>query len=253
MMEHTLKVEALENGTVIDHIPAGQGRRILKLFRMSESGERIYIGFNLPSRRTGKKDLIKVGAVLGIAGGIGSAVSGSAASSGLGEVVDATGGVETAVSSTANTGIPAAMDATGGLETAIENSANTSLASRAAQTAGINPNIDPSINQGGTLANRAAQSAAAPPDMPVPSTPQVPPSVADGARGLTQNDLTAFWEKLKGAGKWMGQNPELLKVGGSVLESMYGPQAEQLDYQKSLMERARANLNNPIKLGRATS
>ena len=27
MMEHTLKVEALENGTVIDHIPAGQGRR----------------------------------------------------------------------------------------------------------------------------------------------------------------------------------------------------------------------------------
>ena len=27
---------------------------------MSESGERIYIGFNLPSRRTGKKDLIKV-------------------------------------------------------------------------------------------------------------------------------------------------------------------------------------------------
>ena len=60
MMEHTLKVEALANGTVIDHIPAGQGRRILKLFRMSESGERIYIGFNLPSRRTGKKDLIKV-------------------------------------------------------------------------------------------------------------------------------------------------------------------------------------------------
>ena len=59
-MEHTLKVEALANGTVIDHIPAGQGRRILKLFRMSESGERIYIGFNLPSRRTGKKDLIKV-------------------------------------------------------------------------------------------------------------------------------------------------------------------------------------------------
>ena len=25
MMEHTLKVEALANGTVIDHIPAGRG------------------------------------------------------------------------------------------------------------------------------------------------------------------------------------------------------------------------------------
>ena len=51
MMEHTLKVEALENGTVIDHIPAGQGRRILKLFRMSESGERIYIGFNFNKKK----------------------------------------------------------------------------------------------------------------------------------------------------------------------------------------------------------
>ena len=59
-MDYTLKVEALKSGTVIDHIPAGQGRRVLKLFRLSESGERIYIGFNLPSRRTGKKDLIKV-------------------------------------------------------------------------------------------------------------------------------------------------------------------------------------------------
>ncbi|MBP7970367.1 MAG: aspartate carbamoyltransferase regulatory subunit, partial [Aquaspirillum sp.] len=27
-MEHKLTVEALKDGTVIDHIPAGQGRRI---------------------------------------------------------------------------------------------------------------------------------------------------------------------------------------------------------------------------------
>ncbi len=60
MMEHSLKVEALKNGTAIDHIPAGQARRILKLFRLSESGERVYIGFNLPSQQFGKKDLIKV-------------------------------------------------------------------------------------------------------------------------------------------------------------------------------------------------
>ena len=59
-MDYTLKVEALKSGTVIDHIPAGQGRRVLKLFRLSESGERIYIGFNLPSQRIGCKDLIQL-------------------------------------------------------------------------------------------------------------------------------------------------------------------------------------------------
>lgn len=63
-MEHKLTVEALKDGTVIDHIPAGQGRRIAKLLRLSESGQRVYMGFNLPSRRSGKKDLIKVENIL---------------------------------------------------------------------------------------------------------------------------------------------------------------------------------------------
>ncbi len=63
-MEHKLTVEALKDGTVIDHIPAGQGRRIAKLLRLSESGQRVYMGFNLPSQRSGKKDLIKVENIL---------------------------------------------------------------------------------------------------------------------------------------------------------------------------------------------
>lgn len=64
IMEHKLTVEALKDGTVIDHIPAGQGRRIAKLLRLSESGERVYMGFNLPSQRSGKKDLVKVANIL---------------------------------------------------------------------------------------------------------------------------------------------------------------------------------------------
>lgn len=53
---------------------------------------------------TGNKKLTRIGAVLGLAGGIGTALSGasSAASSGLGQAVDATGGLETATSFGAN-------------------------------------------------------------------------------------------------------------------------------------------------------
>ena len=54
-MDYTLKVEALKSGTVIDHIPAGQGRRVLKLFRLSESGERIYIGLTCPASASAAK------------------------------------------------------------------------------------------------------------------------------------------------------------------------------------------------------
>ncbi len=59
-IDYTLKVEALKDGTAIDHIPAGVGTKVLRMFGLMESGERLYVGLNLPSRRLGKKDLIKV-------------------------------------------------------------------------------------------------------------------------------------------------------------------------------------------------
>lgn len=55
-----LKVEAIENGTVIDHIPAGMGVRILKFFQLTDNQERITVGLNLRSGDNHKKDLIKV-------------------------------------------------------------------------------------------------------------------------------------------------------------------------------------------------
>ena len=57
-----LEVEAIVNGSVIDHIPAGQGINILKHFRMLDTqrtGAKITVGFNLPSKTMGLKDLIK--------------------------------------------------------------------------------------------------------------------------------------------------------------------------------------------------
>lgn len=55
-----LQVEAIKNGTVIDHIPAGQALNILKHFHILDNNDRITVGFNLPSKANGHKDLIKV-------------------------------------------------------------------------------------------------------------------------------------------------------------------------------------------------
>ncbi|WP_105900816.1 aspartate carbamoyltransferase regulatory subunit [Vibrio gangliei] len=55
-----LQVEAIKNGTVIDHIPASIGIKVLKLFEMDNSKEKVTIGLNLPSSALGHKDLLKI-------------------------------------------------------------------------------------------------------------------------------------------------------------------------------------------------
>ncbi|UJF19097.1 aspartate carbamoyltransferase regulatory subunit [Vibrio sp. SS-MA-C1-2] len=60
LKEKKLQVEAIKNGTVIDHIPAYVGVKILKLFKLHKSDERITIGLNLPSSALGAKDIIKI-------------------------------------------------------------------------------------------------------------------------------------------------------------------------------------------------
>nr|WP_024966715.1 aspartate carbamoyltransferase regulatory subunit [Pantoea sp. IMH] len=58
--DNKLQVEAIKRGTVIDHIPAQIGFKLLSLFRLTETDQRITIGLNLPSRELGRKDLIKI-------------------------------------------------------------------------------------------------------------------------------------------------------------------------------------------------
>ncbi|AYV21740.1 aspartate carbamoyltransferase regulatory subunit [Vibrio mediterranei] len=58
--ETQLQVEAIKNGTVIDHIPANIGIKVLKLFAMDQSKQRVTIGLNLPSSALGCKALLKI-------------------------------------------------------------------------------------------------------------------------------------------------------------------------------------------------
>ncbi len=55
-----LEVAALENGTVIDHIPSNQLFKVVNLLKLDRFSDSITIGNNLASQRYGKKGIIKV-------------------------------------------------------------------------------------------------------------------------------------------------------------------------------------------------
>lgn len=59
-MIKTLSVSAIKDGTVIDHIKSGNALRIIHLLGLLDSGKQITLGLNLPSKRFGKKDIIKI-------------------------------------------------------------------------------------------------------------------------------------------------------------------------------------------------
>jgi len=53
-------VAVIKNGTVIDHIAAGNAMKIVHLLDLHNHPKRLSIGLNLPSEALGCKDLIKV-------------------------------------------------------------------------------------------------------------------------------------------------------------------------------------------------
>lgn len=55
-----LEVAALENGTVIDHIPSGQLFKVVSLLGLDKLDKSITIGNNLISRKIGRKGIIKI-------------------------------------------------------------------------------------------------------------------------------------------------------------------------------------------------
>ena len=55
-----LLVAALENGTVIDHIPSELVFTIASLLELEKLGSSVTIGYNLHSNKVGKKGIIKV-------------------------------------------------------------------------------------------------------------------------------------------------------------------------------------------------
>ena len=61
MSEHKeLQVAALENGTVIDHIPTEKLFKVTELLQLNKCTDSVSIGNNFPSKKIGRKGMIKV-------------------------------------------------------------------------------------------------------------------------------------------------------------------------------------------------
>ena len=60
MTEKVMKVQPIRNGTVIDHIIAGKGVKIMDLLGFNQEGTAILSIMNVKSKKLGRKDIIKV-------------------------------------------------------------------------------------------------------------------------------------------------------------------------------------------------
>ena len=60
MKKTELKVSAIKNGTVIDHIPAKDLFKVIKILKLDKNDNQITFGTNLESKKHGKKAIIKI-------------------------------------------------------------------------------------------------------------------------------------------------------------------------------------------------
>ncbi len=216
---------------------------------------------------TGEKDLLKVGGLMSLGGGIGTALggasAGASAASGAGEVLSGGGALGTNVTPSLLDGAGVAFDAGGGL---LETAAADAIAQTAAQTGSL------MVDGAGSILGSASDAlgsssiwdrvkgAVSSQDAPTPGVVQSsvdPLSQRAAQAGLDQNSLQGYLKSgmdkagsaLGKTADFMSKNKELVNMGGSVLESMYGPEAEMIDWKKSIYNRQMRNLNRPVKLG----
>lgn len=60
MKRQELLVAALENGTVIDHIPSHKLFEVINVLHLEEMTTKVTIGYNLKSEKMGQKGIIKI-------------------------------------------------------------------------------------------------------------------------------------------------------------------------------------------------
>lgn len=61
MKRQELMVAAIENGTVIDHIPSAKLFEVVRLLHLENiTSSSVMVGYNLPSKKMGNKSIIKV-------------------------------------------------------------------------------------------------------------------------------------------------------------------------------------------------
>lgn len=213
---------------------------------------------------TGKEDLLKIGGILSLGGAAATAVGGSSAAAG-GEASAAFDGAGSAAGSdAAQFGKYGWQDPT--LTSASQGSTVGTIGAEAMKAATTDPStgiLGYAQRLGGTgggttqAATTSALSATANQPAAGVVSQYVDPVQAAGATmdAPTMNSiLQSAWDKTKalgtGVGDFVRNNKELVQLGGGILQGMYGPQAEQMDFERQAYERRMRNLNSPVALGR---
>lgn len=60
MQKNEMLVAAIQNGTVIDHIPSEKAYQVAQLLKLADLNTPVTIGYNFLSKKLGKKGIIKV-------------------------------------------------------------------------------------------------------------------------------------------------------------------------------------------------
>lgn len=55
-----LSIEGIQNGFILDHIPAGKGLELYQLLELEDSSASVALLQNVRSGKCGRKDLIKI-------------------------------------------------------------------------------------------------------------------------------------------------------------------------------------------------
>jgi len=55
-----IKIEKIQYGTIIDHITAGKGIKVIEALDLPESDKIVSMTMNVQSKKLGKKDIVKI-------------------------------------------------------------------------------------------------------------------------------------------------------------------------------------------------
>jgi len=58
-----LRISAIKDGTVIDHVPSDATFKVVEILNLEKAKEIVSVATNLPSSKTGRKGIIKIGGV----------------------------------------------------------------------------------------------------------------------------------------------------------------------------------------------
>lgn len=176
---------------------------------------------------------------------------------------------ELAATQATNIGVDGTLGATGAAQTA-SGAQPQAMLNAPSDTSALSPTLSTADTSGGIMTQAMNGTNVQTPglgEVATPAAAQAPSNsiLQNAASRMDTNSLTSrlgtagqaptnafqsvgskIGDFANSVGTFAQKNPVLLQMGGQMLSSMYGPQAEMMDLRKSILERARTNLNSPV-------